>query len=287
MTQKIHTLKKQWMLLIFIPLVIYSCGTNPSPQPTAIEQDPPVQEKQATDEWADINKLNAKGLAPLHEAVTHKNLARARVLIQHGADVNLFSRSKMNPLYYAADCGQVAMVKLLLDAGAVIDTKSTKGWGPLLLSLERGYTQVAAELIRRGADVTTANDFGWTAQHSAAAGGHTEILKSLIEHGADINTEQLSDSVLHWAAIKGQADAATLLIQHGAIVDKRNLTGAMPLHLAISYSHTETVKVLLDNNANPNSVAGNGFTPLLTAYKWPGVKNRERMALLLRLYGAE
>lgn len=285
-TQKIHRFRKQWVLSVFIALVIYSCGTSPSP-PSTTQQKLPAQEKQKADESAYINTQNSKGFTLLHEAIRNKDLVIARMLIERGADVNLFSRSKMNPLYFAADCGQVEMIKLLLEAGALIDAKSISGLNPLLIATYRGHTHAVAELIRSGADVNVATDQNWTALHSAAAGGHTEILELLIENGADVNTEQFPDTVLHWAAIKGHAEAAMLLIQHGAIVDKRNLTGAMPLHLAISYSHTETVKVLLDNGANPNSVAGNGFTPLLTAHKWPGVKNREPMALLLRLYGAE
>jgi ankyrin repeat protein len=279
-------LKKQCALSVFIALMIFSCAKSPAPPPAA-ESIVAAQETPKTEDWPDINLLNPNGYTLLHEAVMNKNLGMAKIFIQQGADVNMFSATQMNPLYYAADCGQVEMVKLLLDAGALIDAKSTQGWSPLSLALYRGHIPVAKELIRRGADVKTANDFGWTAQHSAAAGGHLEISKLLIEKGADVNTEQLSDSVLHWAAIKGHADVATLLIEHGAVVDKRNLTGAMPLHLAISYSHIETVKVLLDKGADPNSVAGNGFTPLLTAYEWPGVKNRETLALLLKLYGAE
>jgi ankyrin repeat protein len=282
----IHRLRKQWALSVFIVLVTYSCGTNPASTSSA-QQKPPVQETHKSDEWPDINKLNAKGMAPLHEAVRNKDLPLARTLIQRGADVNLFSSAKMNPLYYAADCNQVEMIKLLLDAGASIDTKSIDGWGPLLISIERGYTQVAEELILRGADVKTANHFGWTAQHSATADGHLEILRLLIEYGADVNTRQFPDTVLHWAAIKGQAKAAALLIQHGALIDQMNMNGAMPLHMAISYSHKEVITVLLDNGGDPNVVATNGFTPLITAYKWPGVKDREGIALLLKLYGAE
>jgi len=274
------------MLSIFIVLVTYSCGTSPAPTSTA-QQNLPVQEAKKTDEWPDINKLNAQGMAPLHDAVRDKNLVLARTLILRGADVNLFSSAKMNPLYYAADCGQVPMVKLLLDAGALIDAKSVDGWRPLLLSIERGYTHVAEELIRRGADVNAANHFGWTPLHSASANGQLEILELLIEHEADVNTRQFPDTVLHWAAIKGQAEAAALLIQHGALIDQMNMNGAMPLHLAISYSHKNVITVLLDNGADPNVVATNGFTPLITAYKWPGVKDREGIALLLRLYGAE
>ena len=272
--------------VFLLALWVSSCETAHSPH-SADPQNLLVQETLDTDHWADIDTRNSAGLTQLHEAVRNKNLTRALMLIQRGADVNLFSDSHMNPLYYAADCGQVAMLRLLLDNGALIDAKSTSGWGPLLITIERGHTSAARELILSGANVHTANNFGWTALHSAASKGNTEILNMLIEQGADVNTRQFPDTVLHWAAIKGKAKAAQTLIDHGALIDQRNTSGAMPLHLAISYSHLSTVKVLLDSGANPNVVASNGFTPLLTAYKWPGVKNRERMALLLRLYGAE
>lgn len=243
--------------------------------------------KLTTDNWAHINELNSQGLALLHGAVKSNNLVEARDLIQHGADVNLLSRSQMNPLYYAADCGYNEMVRLLLENGALIEARSVNGWNPLTIASERGYAKVAKTLIQQGADVHAATDSGWTALHSATAEGNIEILDLLINHNADVNTRQYPDSVLHWAAIKGQAQAATLLIQHGALIDFQNTSGAMPLHLAISYSHIDTIKVLLDNNANPNVVASNGLTPLTTVYQWPGVKNREKIALLLRLYGAE
>lgn len=278
-------------------LALAACQSAPSPTPQEKPEATPrdagnkihVTPRDTVQQPATpgINDLNAKGFSPLHEAVLANKVRRVRDLIEQGASVNLYSKSRMNPLYYAADCNRLEILKMLLDAGAWIDAPSDRGWTPLLIAAERGHTRIVAELLRRGANVHTAETWGWTALHSAAVNGHQKVLRLLIEYGADVNTRQFPDTVLHQAAIKGQVCTAEILIDHGALIDQMNTSGAMPLHLAISYSHKDVINLLLDRGADPNAVASNGFTPLITAWKWPGVQDRPTIALLLRLYGAE
>lgn len=286
-TWEIQGFGKRWLAPVFIVLWASACQSDSSPQPKVAQETHPLVISKKDFAGSGINMLNAQGMAPLHEAIKSNRIEKARWLIEHGADVHLYSASQMNPMYYAADCNRLEILKLLLAAGADIEAKSVREWGPLLIAAERGHTRIVAELIRHGADLRATGQMGWTALHSAAENGHVEVLKLLIEKGANVNTRLFPDTVLHRTAIKGHAEAAALLIRHGALIDQPNVSGAMPLHLAISYSHKDVINVLLENGGDPNVVASNGFTPLITAYKWPGVQHREDIALLLRLYGAE
>uniref|UniRef100_T1GZ76 Uncharacterized protein n=1 Tax=Megaselia scalaris TaxID=36166 RepID=T1GZ76_MEGSC len=71
---------------------------------------------------------------------------------------------------------------------------------------------------------------------------------------------------LHWACFYGQLSSVELLIATGR-VDVNSLAPDLvtPLHLAAAGGHHEIVGLLIQNNANPNSVDIVGNTPLMYA----------------------
>ncbi|XAR58603.1 hypothetical protein NMG60_11014071 [Bertholletia excelsa] len=135
-------------------------------------------------------------------------------------------------LHYAASGGKTNICKFLVqDLGIDVDLRDKKGDTPLNYAAKEQNIGTAVFLIDNGANVNLANDKGLSALHYAAEEGQSYLL--LLQ----------------------------VLISKGAEVDAESEGGAA-LHYAISNGHCEAVKILLDNNANPNSVRHEIFTAL-------------------------
>jgi uncharacterized protein len=89
---------------------------------------------------------NSFRVAPLHSAAASKNIAIARLLLDHGADVNAKQQENITPLHSAAHNGHVEMVKLLLDRGADRTAKTNAGKTPYDFATELNHTELMALL---------------------------------------------------------------------------------------------------------------------------------------------
>ena len=96
------------------------------------------------------NHMNWRGFTLLHDMAHTGDLAKARLLIEHGADINsVDDEYRSTPLGYAARWGHVEMVKLLLDCGADPD-KSGASWStPLAWARKKNQTEVELALENR------------------------------------------------------------------------------------------------------------------------------------------
>jgi uncharacterized protein len=72
------------------------------------------------DRGADANQVaeNTIRIAPIHAAVSSKDLEMVRLLIEHGADVNARQQNGFTPLQGAAGSGSLDIMELLLQHGA-------------------------------------------------------------------------------------------------------------------------------------------------------------------------
>ena len=88
---------------------------------------------------------------------------------------------------------------------------------------------------------------------------------------------------LHVAAHRGRREVAALLIGLGARLDVRTKSGAStPLHLALvgfTGDWAGTMKLLLENGADPNARNSSGYTPLFLVRMW---NRRTAVAPLLK-----
>ena len=96
------------------------------------------------------NHMNWRGFTLLHDMAHTGDLAKARLLIEHGADINrVDGEYRSTPLGYAARWGHVEIVKLLLDCGADAD-KSGASWAtPLSWARKKNQTEVEQVLEAR------------------------------------------------------------------------------------------------------------------------------------------
>jgi ankyrin repeat protein len=86
----------------------------------------------------------------------------------------------------------------------------------------------------------------------AAINNQLQLAKVLIERGADVN--KAGWTPLHYAATKGHREMMRLLMDHEAYIDSESENGTTPLMMAAYYASPLTVKLLLEEGADPTLV---------------------------------
>ncbi|WP_087024074.1 ankyrin repeat domain-containing protein [Thaumasiovibrio subtropicus] len=117
-----------------------------------------------------------------------------------------------------------------------------------------------------------------------------EVAK-LIKQGFDIQEISAKE---HWTYLhtslrslrrKPSPKMLQFLIDSGLDVNLQDCYGATPLQYAVQNRHGECVRVLLENNANPNTLCEDGRTPLKSSYRGSNV-DHDVIELLIK-YGAD
>ncbi|MES2946031.1 MAG: ankyrin repeat domain-containing protein [Pseudomonadota bacterium] len=108
-----------------------------------------------------------------------------------------------------------------------LNTLNSKGESPLMMAALKGEAGFAEQMIKKGADV---NKTGWTPLHYAATGGDVKVI--------------------------------SLLLANHAYIDAESPNGTTPLMMACRYGSTESVKLLLDEGADPTLKNKLGATAL-------------------------
>lgn len=107
---------------------------------------------------------------------------------------------------------------------------------------------------------------GRTMLQRACEKGNINLIKDYLANGASANEKDFGGfTCLHEAALAGNADVVQLLIDHGADVNAKSepvVGSETPLIDAAENKHFKTVKILLDNGADPTIYNSGGFTAL-------------------------
>ncbi|CAI4213229.1 unnamed protein product [Parascedosporium putredinis] len=140
--------------------------------------------------------------------------------------------------YFVLDYG----MRFLLETGKVDpNAKDRGGQTPLILAAEAGHEAVVKLLLETGlVEVDVANNSGYTPLSFAAMNGHEAIVKQLLAIG-NVNANAVA------------AEPAQFFRQ---VVDRT------PLSLAVEACQEPMVQMLLDREADANSVDNQGRTPL-------------------------
>lgn len=99
----------------------------------------------------DVAASNATKVMPLHSAASSRNLAAARLLVEHRAPVNARQQGGWVPIHAAAQNGDRDMIELLLAHGADPTIANDDGKTPAMIAGEKGYTEIVALLEREAA----------------------------------------------------------------------------------------------------------------------------------------
>jgi uncharacterized protein len=254
---------------------------------------------------ADVNAAQPDGSTALHWAAYHADARSAAILLKAHANPNLRTTTGMTPLILACQSGSAELVHLLLKAGADPNATLAHGETPLMMAARTGSVPVMKLLAEKGVPIDAKEQLrGTTAIMWAAANSNTDAVRFLISKGADVSARSATtkpgrapylapssrdriNEFVHGYGLAGvtvdadtpekqkkleeQRSAATkVLAQHpgddeNAHKLNKQWGGLTPLIFAARQGDLETVKVLLDAEADVNETSEFGWTALLTA----------------------
>jgi ankyrin repeat protein len=87
---------------------------------------------------------------------------------------------------------------------------------------------------------------------------------------------------LHYAASSGQLAIISLLIEHSAYIDAESPNGTTPLMMAAMYGSPESVKLLLQEGADPQLKNQQGLTALQFAQRANRPDSAQAIATFIR-----
>lgn len=158
----------------------------------------------------------------------------------------------------AATTGDVEKVgALLAENPALANETGPSGVSVLMLTLYHGRLDAAGEIAAKKTE--------WNIFEAAAIGDSLMVASMIAEDPGLISAVSPDGfTALGFACYFGRFEAAKALVEAGAdpnLISSNDFRVA-PLHSALSGGHINIVNLLLDNGANVNLAAGEGWTPL-------------------------
>lgn len=208
-----------------------------------------------------------ENMAPFWAAVSERDVARVRDLIDQGCPFDEISPSGKTALSFAAFHGELALIKLLVSKGANVRGRCNVYGSPLAASISPSSKEhVAQYLLDRGASPADADEYGNAALFKALQENH-RIAALLIDQGADINALDCLGRSPLLVAITHSADACALrLIEKGCNPNAACNAGRTPLMRAALIQQGSVrsmlMQSLIEKGANVNAVDQSGDTAL-------------------------
>jgi ankyrin repeat protein len=131
----------------------------------------------------------------------------------------------------------------------------------------------------------TADPLMEQALRDASLEGQSDVITGLIGKGINVNASDAEGrTALMYASFNGHGMIVQSLLDAGAVVSLRDAAGRTALLYASTGPFPETVKLLLEHNADPNtSDAVEAFTPLMHA----AAEGQLEVVEILLEYGAD
>ena len=151
---------------------------------------------------ADPNKKNFNGSYPLYAAISSRDYASVRLILESGRETNYKDRQGFTYLHYCCFYGaEVDVVELLVGLGTDIEAEVVSNETPLMIAVQEGHLQIAKYLISKNAKLDKTNTDGESALHIALLSNKFKALKLLLKHNADYRIKTKSgENILHYAA---------------------------------------------------------------------------------------
>lgn len=225
---------------------------------------------------ANINAKDGKGLDPLMMSSKGGYVTLTRTLLEKGANLHLSTNEGDSAVMLAAKNGHRAVVDLLLDRGAKIPSTGRDGQS-LIVAAIQGDLNLIKELIEKGADLDakTNGGGGRNGLFWAAAMGNADVERFFLEKETlaepppktqnKTKPKKKPDDSLNHAAKNGKLEIVKLLLENNRDPNYKDSGGDTALTLAAEHGHKEIVELLLENGADKNSKNGDGDSALILA----------------------
>ncbi len=227
-----------------------------------------------TDIKKDINVKDGIQGTPLYDVCSSGNYENAKILIEHGADVNAkdgrqfisqgISREAFAKMFYHDPNAKKPEIEYFM-ASASIHSVPEEGFSPLHIASLQGHDKIVDLLIANKAiivDIKTNKHV--TPLHAAAFNGHANIVEKLYMAGACTDAETTADDFfeeinhvtdkvtpLFTAIGQGKTETVKKLAPWSKVNHQIGSFKVTPLHLASLLGHSDMVKILIDNGADP------------------------------------
>lgn len=216
------------------------------------------------------------GSSPLINAAMTLPANYLELLIRYGAVVDHVDPEQDTALVMSALVGDNDCVSVLLNHGASINLGGAHYGTPLHAAAAYGHVETVKLLLQRGADPNmVAGPFG-TVLQAATSSGNAELVTLLLRHDKrlDVNAQGGEHfSALHAAAVQPDDTCLRRLLSRRA---KPNIFPnprshpnhahlGTPLHAAAFAGCARNARILLEQGADPNIVAGKHGTVLQAA----------------------
>lgn len=167
-----------------------------------------------------FSSANAGSFEDFFAAIQRDDPQSLSALLRRGFDPNTLDAKGQSGLFLALRDPSTKVVDVLLKTPKIkVETRTPQDESPLMMAAMRGELKLAAALIDKDADV---NKTGWTPLHYAASSTQGD-----------------------------QLGVAKLLLENAAYIDAASPNGSTPLMMAAMYGNTSTLKLLLDEGADP------------------------------------
>jgi ankyrin repeat protein len=218
------------------------------------------------------NKLDSKGIAPLHYAAQSGDLDTIQTLIDSGADINILDKDGNNAAHHLAMQGLMTnrVFSFMQSKGLDFNVKNNLGKTPLLVAVaEAEHWFVVEECIKTFGNYVNAKDLsGKSALHyvmdndfHAKSTDRTIGIDVLINLNADVNiSDNNGMTPLHYSAKQGSKESVEFIsksyfekckLMHTTAEQKmaeffnaKNLEGKTALHYAVENKAIDVINYL-------------------------------------------
>ncbi|WP_028111680.1 ankyrin repeat domain-containing protein [Ferrimonas kyonanensis] len=208
----------------------------------------------------------------LVEAIALNDLQQAQHALDSGQLASVSDSDSTTALELALINGNAEMVTLLLGHDADPNRITSSGMVPLALALLAEDIPSTQALLDAGADphaMVTLGEDRFSLTELAQSSGNPGLLTLFDPNAADALQARLTQleasQALMGAAAGGELDRLQQLIDDNADPNAIDREGWSPLHHAAASDQGQAVTVLLRAGSRPNSQTPTGFTPLMFA----------------------
>ena len=188
-----------------------------------------------------------------------KQLVATIVFMAAGLATFSAGAGSFDDFFSAIKSDNASAVRELIQRGFDPNTRDAQGQTGLLNALKEPAPKVTKVLIESpGTDLDAVNNQGESALMLAALKGQQAEVNELLERDAAVN--KTGWTPLHYAVTGSQLTIMKLLIEKYAFIDAQSPNGTTPLMMAAMYGSNETVKLLIEEGADPLMKNQQGMT---------------------------